>query len=157
LTNFTGKSKDDQQSDNDNCCLTNVARQTLPDTNLRVMEANLINPIIIPAHAAVLLCFLPGVDSPGVDTSGVDSPGVSVRQRSVERATLNAIMSQLQKRLPSSVRMLRIDEAVHPEVVKSFNVSELPAFVLVRQGVEQWRREGIQAAGDVAAMPDFMM
>ncbi|MBC7568510.1 MAG: thioredoxin [Spirosoma sp.] len=116
------------------------------------MEANLINPIIIPANAAVLLCFLSGVDSPGVD-----SPGVSVRQRSVEHATLNAIMSQLQKRLPPSVRMLRIDEAVHPEVVKSFNVSELPAFVLVRQGVEQWRREGIQAAGDVAAMPDFMM
>ncbi len=104
------------------------------------MEANLINPIIIPANAAVLLCFM---------------PDVSVRQRSVEYATLNTIMSQLQKRLPPSVRMLRIDEAVHPEVVKSFNVSELPAFVLVRQGVEQWRREGIHAAREVASMPDF--
>ena len=140
MTNFTGKSKDDQQSDNDNRTTTIAARQTLPDTNLRVMEANLINPVIIPAHAAVLLCFM---------------PDVSVRQQAAEHPTLNAVMSQLQKRLPPSVRMLRIDEAAHPEVVKSFNVIELPAFVLVRQGVEQWRREGVKAVRDVASMPDF--
>ncbi len=104
------------------------------------MEANLINPIIIPAHAAVLLCFM---------------PAVTIRQKGGEYLTLNAVVNQLQKRLPASVRMLRIDELAHPEVVKSFNVSELPAFVLVRQGVEQWRREGVQAVRELASMPDF--
>lgn len=102
------------------------------------MEANLTNPVIIPAQTAVMLCFM---------------PDMTTRQTAVDRLTLTAVMSQLQNQLPPSVRMLRIEESAHPEVVKSFNINELPAFVLVRRGVEQWRREGVQSVSDLASMP----
>ncbi|MCY7359420.1 MAG: thioredoxin [Rudanella sp.] len=60
-----------------------------------------------------------------------------------QRATLTALAQSLQKHLGSQVRVLRIDEATHPEVVQSFGIVQTPAFVLVRQGVEIWWQEGI--------------
>ena len=101
------------------------------------MEANRINPIIIPAHAAVLLCFL---------------PNAATRLNTADNLALTAIVNRLEQQLPASVRMLRIDEGNHLEVVRSFNVSELPAFILVQEGVEQWRGEGVHAIEDLQFM-----
>jgi hypothetical protein len=42
-----------------------------------------------------------------------------------------------------AVRVLAIDEASHPAVVRSFGTPELPACVLMRQGVELWRQQGL--------------
>ena len=39
--------------------------------------------------------------------------------------------------------MLMLNETLHADVVRSFNVQQLPAFVLVQQGVELWRHEGM--------------
>jgi hypothetical protein len=39
--------------------------------------------------------------------------------------------------------VLQVDEASHPAVVRSFGTPELPACVLVRQGVELWRQHGL--------------
>ncbi|SHL18208.1 hypothetical protein [Hymenobacter psychrotolerans] len=54
-----------------------------------------------------------------------------------------ASLALLQQQLGASVRLLKIDEATHPTVVHSFQTTELPAFVLVRHGVELWRRQGL--------------
>jgi hypothetical protein len=53
-----------------------------------------------------------------------------------------AQLDALQRRLGPAVRVLRIDEATHPAVVRSFAVAQLPACVLVREGVELWRQPG---------------
>lgn len=82
-------------------------------------------PILIPAKSAVLLIFMP---SERLD-----------RQR---RASLVALANSLQQQLGNRVRVLRIDEANHPDVVRSFDITETPAFVLVQQGVELWRQVG---------------
>jgi hypothetical protein len=39
--------------------------------------------------------------------------------------------------------VLQVDEASHPAVVRSFGTPELPACVLMRQGVELWRQHGL--------------
>lgn len=83
------------------------------------------HPIIVPAQAAVLLLFT--------------SPGRVVPQR----ATLLAFGQRLQQRFGSQLRLLRIDEVSHPDVVHSFGITQTPTCVLVRQGVELWRQEGL--------------
>lgn len=87
------------------------------------METRKTNPILVPASSAVLLLFMP-----------LD------RQ---QRSALSVLADSLQKRLNGSVRVLKIDEATHPEVVRSFDIGQIPALVLVRQGVELWRQEGL--------------
>jgi hypothetical protein len=82
-------------------------------------------PLPPPADPAVLLVLLP----PG-------SVGAA-------RSTSLAALTRLQQQLGSAIRVLKIDEASHPAVVRSFQAPELPAFVLVRQGVELWRQQGL--------------
>jgi hypothetical protein len=52
-------------------------------------------------------------------------------------------LRHLQQHLGAAVRVLAIDEASHPAVVRSFGTPELPACVLMRQGVELWRQQGL--------------
>ena len=52
-------------------------------------------------------------------------------------------LQRLQGRLGPDIRVLKVDEASHPAVVRSFGTPELPACVLVRQGVELWRQQGL--------------
>ncbi len=87
------------------------------------MKTTNVSPILVPAKAAVLLVFLPPAP--------------------LQRAALKKLVNSLQYFLDGSLRILQLDEAIHPEVIRSFTITHLPAFVLVRQGVELWRHEGM--------------
>ena len=78
-------------------------------------------------RTAVLLVLLPPNTCPHASVG----PGVRVALRI------------LQDQLGDSIRVLTIDEGSHPAVVRSFGLAELPACVLVRQGVELWRQQGL--------------
>ena len=56
---------------------------------------------------------------------------------------LTTLADSIQTQLGSLVRVLRIDEADHPDVVQTFAITQLPAFVLLRRGVELWRQQGL--------------
>lgn len=92
------------------------------------------HPILIPARSAVLLVFMP--------------PDQIDRQ---QRESLATLTDSLQKLLGESVRILKIDQATHPDVVQSFAITHTPAFVLVRQGIELWRQVGM-ADKDTSAL-----
>lgn len=81
------------------------------------------------APAAVLLVLLP-------------PPAV----RAALPAGWLARLAELQGQLGAAVRVLTIDEATHPTVVRSFGAPPLPACVLMRQGVELWRQTGLPSA-----------
>ena len=89
-----------------------------------------------PADAAVLLVLLPLALG---------------RELATQSLTASAIQN-LQQRLWPAVRVLKIDEASHPDVVRSFGPPELPACVLVRQGVELWRQQGLPEDGVIATL-----
>jgi len=95
------------------------------------MEFRTQHPILVPARTTVLLVFLPSAASR--DTIG-------------QRLSLTKLAELWQQQLGQAIRVLKIDESVHPEVVRSFDVQQFPAFVLVQQGVELWRQEGISMA-----------
>ena len=63
-----------------------------------------------------------------------------------------AALRALQQRLGPAIRVLRIDEASHPAVVRSFDGCGRPAYVLVRQGMELWRQQGIPEGEATAAL-----
>lgn len=84
-------------------------------------------PSALPPDTAVLLVLLPL--ELGSELMGETRTAASLRT--------------LQGRLGTAIRVLKIDEASHPAVVRSFGPPQLPACVLVRQGVELWRLQGL--------------
>lgn len=84
-------------------------------------------PRLPPAAVAVLLVLLPLA-------AGVAQPG---------RAGTRAMLDKLQHRLGTAIQVLVVDEENDPDVVRSFRVPVLPAFLLVRQGIELWRQPGL--------------
>ncbi|QNH61705.1 thioredoxin [Hymenobacter sediminicola] len=63
-----------------------------------------------------------------------------------------ASLARLQQQLGAAIRVLKIEEASHPTVVHSFQTTELPAFVLVRHGVELWRQQGLPEGETIAPL-----
>ncbi|RZK61605.1 MAG: thioredoxin [Hymenobacter sp.] len=81
-----------------------------------------------PADTAVLLVLLPRL-----------AGGAAQQGRTTTRTQLDT----LQRRLGTAMRILVVDETTDPDVVRSFRVPALPAFLLVRQGTELWRQPGL--------------
>ncbi|AUD04269.1 thioredoxin domain-containing protein [Spirosoma pollinicola] len=79
-------------------------------------------PILIPAKTAVLLAFLPSA--------------------SRENGAVSKLVDTLQQYLGEAIKILKIDETLHPDVVQSFSVDKFPTYILVQQGIELWRHEG---------------
>ncbi len=59
------------------------------------------------------------------------------------RAATLAALAALQRELGAAIRVLTVDELSHPSVVRSFHATDLPCFVLMRQGVELLRECGL--------------
>ncbi|MGI4735713.1 MAG: hypothetical protein ACRYG7_11100 [Janthinobacterium lividum] len=86
------------------------------------------SPGVPPTGAAVLLVLLPLV-----------ATGIA---RQV-RATTRAMLDGLQLRLGTTIQILVVEEENNPDVVRSFRVTGLPTFLLLRQGIELWRQPGL--------------
>lgn len=65
---------------------------------------------------------------------------------------LPAYVAALQQQVGAAVLVLKVDEASYPAVVRSFAPLHLPALVLVQQGAELWRQEGLLAAEEVGPL-----
>ncbi len=85
-------------------------------------------PLDSAVDATVLLVLLPP-----------EIPGAANHPKLATAAALRLLQSQL----GSAIRVLVVDETSHPTVVRSFRATDLPSFVLVRQGVELWRQRGL--------------
>jgi hypothetical protein len=75
-------------------------------------------------------------------------PAPSVANMIATRAALHL----LQQQLGAAIRVLRVDEATHPAVVRSFKGQGLPAWVLMRHGVELLRQPGMPAGAATVAL-----
>lgn len=77
---------------------------------------------------------------------GAEQPGKTDRNDTL------ALLETLQQQLGAAVRVLRIEEDTHPAVVRTFDGRGLPAMVLVRDGVELWRQQGLPEGKQMAAL-----
>ncbi|GAB3931148.1 thioredoxin family protein [Larkinella terrae] len=96
------------------------------------METTLFRPLIVPAKTAVLLVFVPD----------------SIPQQ----ARVNQVLERVGAELGESIRITRVDEVVHPEVVLSFRIQRLPSFVLLKHGMEIWRYSGLLDAQELIGL-----
>ena len=95
---------------------------------------------LLPAHAAMLLVLLPTV-----------GPGAQQETQLVRTAT-NVLLKSLQLDLGVAVRVLKVDEASHPAVVHAFDGRGVPAFVLLRDGEELYRQQGLPEGAPLVAL-----
>lgn len=93
----------------------------------RLMSPSSSSTVLLP-EPAVLLVLLPPTLFDGARLAA---------------AQTTASLLHLQSLLGPDIRVLKVDEASHPAVVRSFGTPELPACVLMRQGVELWRQHGL--------------
>ena len=94
------------------------------------------------APVAVLLVMLPSVAYGAPPTPPAAAPDTfSV-----------AALAALRGRLSPAVRVLKIDEASYPAIVRSFAPAQLPTWVLMRRGVELGRQPGLPTADEVGAL-----
>jgi len=56
---------------------------------------------------------------------------------------MQPVIDQLQKDMPGSFLLVPIDAGVQTELMKSLKVDGIPTFIIYKQGVEVWRRQGI--------------
>ncbi len=84
------------------------------------------HPVLIPGQSAVLLIFMP-----------------PERADHQPKALLTALANSIQAHFGSQIRVLKLDDINHADVVRSFTITHTPAFVLVRLGVELWRQESL--------------
>ncbi|QMW00880.1 thioredoxin [Spirosoma foliorum] len=59
-----------------------------------------------------------------------------------QRVEIDQLLEKAQSVLSPTVKIMRVSETTHPEVVRSFGFTTLPAFVLLQQGLELWRYSG---------------
>jgi hypothetical protein len=95
---------------------------------------------LLPTHAAMLLVLLPTV-----------GPG-SKQETQLTRTDTNLMLKGLQLQLGAAVRVLTVDEASHYAVVHAFDGRGLPAFVLLRDGEEVYRQQGLPEGKPMAAL-----
>ena len=79
-------------------------------------------------------------------------PPEDLNPNGTRQAATLAALNHLQQELGTAIQVLRIDEATHPAVVRSFNGRGLPAFVLTRHGLELWRQQGLPTTDGIAAL-----
>jgi hypothetical protein len=95
---------------------------------------------LLPAHPAMLLVLLPTM-------------GPGPRQETpLARAATVLLLKSLQLELGAAVRVLKVDAASHPAVVRAFDGQGVPAFVLLRDGAELYRQQGLPEGAPMAAL-----
>ena len=78
-------------------------------------------------------------------------PGTKQETQPARTAT-NLLLKGLQLELGAAVRVLKVDEASHPAVMHAFEGQGLPAFVLLRDGEEVYRQQGLPEGAPMAAL-----
>ena len=115
------------------CQAYTLASCSLPFFRLMVHSAFIP---LLPAQPAMLLVLLPTVRP-------------DARQGIANTALL---LKKLQLELGAAIHILKVDEASHPAVVHAFEDLGVPAFVLLRNGLELWRQQGLPEGKQMAAL-----
>lgn len=64
------------------------------------------------------------------------------------------VLDMLEEEEGAKVIIVRVDEARHPDLIKHFNVTSFPTFILMKDGQEVWRDSGEKPYGELKDMVD---
>lgn len=64
---------------------------------------------------------------------------------------MEPILNQLQDDLKTTFKLVKIDGSIHTDVMKQLKVTELPVFIVYKNGKETWRKEGVADISELKA------
>ncbi|GAB3543892.1 thioredoxin domain-containing protein [Spirosoma fluminis] len=67
------------------------------------------------------------------------------------RVEMEHLLEQTRSVLDPAVRIMRVSETTHPEVVTSFGFAAQPSFVLLKRGSEIWRYTGVTGSAEISS------
>jgi rhodanese-related sulfurtransferase len=59
--------------------------------------------------------------------------------------TMEPVLQSLQHDMPGKYKLVRIDAGTQTELMKQLNTSEIPTFIVYKNGKEVWRKTGVTA------------
>ncbi|UFH55927.1 co-chaperone YbbN [Spirosoma sp. KNUC1025] len=59
-----------------------------------------------------------------------------------QRVEVDRLLEKIKLVISPAVQIIRVSEAAHPEVVRSFEIRSLPTLILLKRGQELWRYSG---------------
>ncbi|GAB3946016.1 hypothetical protein GCM10028805_16060 [Spirosoma harenae] len=74
-----------------------------------------------------------------------------------QRAEVDRLLENVRSLLNPTVQIMRVSDSTHPEVVRSFGITALPAFVLLQRGQELWRYSGPVDSADLFSQLGYQM
>jgi len=67
---------------------------------------------------------------------------------------MEPVLKSLQKNHPNKFTLVKVDGGRDEEILQKFNVTELPVFILFKEGQQVWRHDGIVEENKIAALLD---
>jgi len=64
---------------------------------------------------------------------------------------MEPVLKNLQKNNPNKFTLVKVDGGKDEDILKEFNVTALPVFILFKDGKQVWRRDGIAAENEIAS------
>lgn len=64
---------------------------------------------------------------------------------------MEPVLKSLQANNPGKLTLVKVDGGKDEDILKKYNVTALPVFILFRKGVQVWRKEGIATEKEIAS------
>ncbi|RYY25773.1 MAG: hypothetical protein EOO04_11530 [Chitinophagaceae bacterium] len=68
---------------------------------------------------------------------------------------MDPVLEQLQREEGNKFKLIKIDGGIQTALMKSVNAGSLPTFIIYKNGMETWRREGIVPISELKARINF--
>ena len=65
--------------------------------------------------------------------------------------TMEPVLASLQKNNAGKFTLLKVDGGKDEAVLKAYNVTALPVFIIFKNGKQVWRKEGVTDEKEIAA------
>jgi thioredoxin len=64
---------------------------------------------------------------------------------------MEPVLKSLQKNNPNKFKLVKVDGGKDEDILKQYNVTALPVFILFKDGKQVWRRDGIAEENEIAS------
>jgi thioredoxin-like negative regulator of GroEL len=64
---------------------------------------------------------------------------------------MEPVLDELKKELGEHFKLVKIDSDVHTDIVKYLNAETIPTFIIYKNGLETWRKQGIVSLQELKA------
>jgi rhodanese-related sulfurtransferase len=65
---------------------------------------------------------------------------------------MNPVLDTLEKTKDLEFKLVKIDASIHTDIMKELNIEPIPVFIIYRDGIEVWRKQGMVSLVELRAL-----